>query len=175
MTTVREMAITEITRIAEIDRSEHITAQYKSCKGALNVIDVDIRAPRWGEPGERPLQEYVDAWRALVEGGGVLLGAFDADRLVGVAIYDRMFCGEPARLAVLHVTRSHRGKGIGGALSSEVVRLARLDAAKRLYVSATPTRATVDFYLGEGFEPLATPNARLLALEPEDIHMAMSL
>ena len=78
MTTVREMAITELIRIAEIDRSEHITEQYKSRKGVLELIDVDIRARRWGEPGARPLQEYVDAWRPLVERGGVLLGAFDA-------------------------------------------------------------------------------------------------
>jgi GNAT superfamily N-acetyltransferase len=175
MTTIREMAITEITRIAEIDRSEHITAQYKSRRGALDLIDVDINAPRWGEPGARPVQEFVDEWSAWVEYDGVLLGAFDADRLVGVAIYDRLFCGEPARLAVLHVTKSHRGKGIGAALTREVVRLARLDAASRLYVSATPTRATVDFYIRQGFEPLATPNERLLALEPEDIHMTMPL
>lgn len=175
MTTVREMAIAEIVRIAEIDRSEHITQQYQSRKGVLALIDVDIQAPRWGDPGARPLQEYVDEWRTLVERGGALLGAFDADRLVGVAIYDRSFPGEPARFAVLHVTRSHRRKGIGGALTREVVRVARLDAAERLYVSATPTRATVDFYLSHGFEPLATPNERLLALEPEDIHLALPL
>ena len=61
------------------------------------------------------------------------------------------------------------------ARSPEIVRLARADGAKRLYVSATPTRATVDFYSKRGFEPLAQPNERLLALEPEDIHMAMAL
>jgi hypothetical protein len=40
-----------------------------------------------------------------------------------------------------------------------------------LYVSATPTRGTVDFYVSQGFTPLATPDERLFALEPEDIHM----
>jgi GNAT superfamily N-acetyltransferase len=175
MATVREMAITELSRIAEIDRSEHTTQIYKSRDGVLELIDVDIYAPRWGEPGARPVQEYVSEWRSLIENGGVLFGAFDVDRLVGVAIYDRLFCGEPSRLAVLHVTKSHRGRGIGGALTSEVVRLACLDAAARLYVSATPTRATVDFYMRQGFELLALPNERLLALEPEDVHMAMSL
>jgi hypothetical protein len=34
---------------------------------------------------------------------------------------------------------------------------------------------TVDFYLSEGFEVPATPNERLLALEPEDIHLALTL
>ena len=44
--------------------------------------------------------------------------------------------GEPARLAVLHVSRLYRGEGIGRALTDEVVRLARADRAARLYVAA---------------------------------------
>lgn len=175
MTHVREMATVELARIGEIDRSEHIEQQYRSRDGSLDLIDVDIRAPRWDEPGERTVQEYADSWRTLLERGGVLLGAFDCERLVGIAIYDRAFPGEPARCAVLHVTKSHRRRGIGGALISRIVQLARADEAPRLYVSATPTRGTVDFYLSEGFDVLATPNERLLALEPEDIHLALTL
>jgi hypothetical protein len=55
------------------------------------------------------------------------------------------------------------------------MRLARADGARRLYVSATPTRATVDFYLRQGFEPLVVPNEKLFALEPDDIHMESRL
>lgn len=175
MVQVREMAIAELDRLGELDRSEHITGEYVSRDGVLHLRDVDIRAPRWGEPGEASVQEYVDRWRPIVERGGVLLGAFDGEPLVGVAIYDRSHRAEPAILSVLHVTRSHRGRGVGGALTREVVRLARADGARRLYVSATPTRATVDFYRGQGFEPLATPDPDLLALEPEDIHLALDL
>lgn len=144
MTHVREMAIVELPRIGEIDRSEHIEQQYRSRDGSLDLIDVDIRAPRWDEPGERTVQEYADSWRTLLERGGVLLGAFDGERLVGIAIYDRAFPGEPARCAVPY-------------------------EAPCLYVSATPTRGTVDFYLSEGFDVLATP------IEPEDIHLALTL
>jgi predicted N-acetyltransferase YhbS len=166
------MAISELGRIAEIDRSEHIAAQYRSRGGVLELIDVDLHASRWSE---RAVQEHVDAWRTVLERGGVLFGAFDGDRLVGVAVYDRAFPEEPARLAFLHVTQSHRRSGIGRALTAAVVRSARAEGASRLYVSATPTRATVDFYLREGFTPLATPNEALLALEPEDIHLALLL
>jgi GNAT superfamily N-acetyltransferase len=130
MTTVRQMAMTELGRIVEIDRSESIAEQYRSRGGVLDLIHVDIHAPRWGERGARAVQEYVASWRTLLERGGVLLGAFDGDRLVGVAIYDRAFPGEPARLAVLHVTRSQRRRGIGRALTREVVRLARRDGRR---------------------------------------------
>jgi predicted N-acetyltransferase YhbS len=69
------------------------------------------------------------------------------------------------------VTKPWRRHGIGCELTNEVVRLARTDGAQRLYVSATPTRGTVDFYMSQGFKPLATPHERLFALEPDDIHM----
>jgi len=168
------MAVAELDRVAEIDRSEHITQQYKSRAGALELIDVDIHAPRWGEPGERTAQQYIDSWKPLLDAGGVLLGAFDGDVLVGFAIYEPSSEGL-ANFAVLYVTRAYRRKGIGCELTHEVVRLARAEGAQRLYVSATPTRATVDFYMQQGFEPLATPNERLFALEPDDIHMERKL
>jgi GNAT superfamily N-acetyltransferase len=171
MTAIREMAASELDRIAEIDRSERITQQYKSRGGALELIDVDIHAPRWGEPGEHTVQQLIDSWKPLLDAGGVLLGAFDSDLLVGFAIYQPASPQGPANLAVLHVTRPYRRHGVGCELTEEVVRLARYEGAQRLYVSATPTRVTVDFYMTQGFRPLATPNERLFALEPDDIHM----
>ena len=175
MTAIRALAISELGRIGEIDRSEHITQQYKSRGGALELVDVEIHAPRWGEPGAHTVHHYVDSWKPLLDAGGVLLGAFDGDRLVGFAIYQRSLSEGLANFAVLHVTRMYRRKGIAWALTNEVVRLARAEGARRLYVSATPTRATVDFYMKQGFEPLATPNERLFALEPDDIHMELRL
>lgn len=173
MTTLRPMTASELVRISEIDRSEHITQQYASGDQGLSLVEVDIEAPRWGEAGEHPVQHYVDQWGAWLEEGGVLIGAFDSDRLVGMAVYGRSFPSEPAVFVSLYVSRSHRRHGIGAALSDEVVRLARMDGAERLYVSATPTRGTVDFYRSKGFEVLAEPNEELLALEPDDVHMAM--
>jgi len=175
MTTIREMTIDELDRIGEIDRSERITQQYTAAGGSLELVDVDIHAARWGEPREHPVQHYVDEWRPVLEAGGTLIGAFDGDVLVGFAVYNPSISEGLAQLTALHVSRPYRGTGVGCALSDEVVRRARADGAGRLYVSATPTRATVDFYMGRGFEPLAVPDARLFALEPDDIHLEMRL
>jgi GNAT superfamily N-acetyltransferase len=175
MTTIRELPLCDLRRIGEIDRSEHITQQYKSRRGALELVEVEIRAPRWGEPGGHTVEHCIESWKPLLDSGGVLLGAFDGDRFVGFAIHQPFLSEGVANLAVLHVTRPHRRKGIGRALADEVVQLARAQGAQRLYVSATPTRATVDFYVEQGFEPLAAPNERLFALEPDDIHMDLRL
>ena len=175
MITIRALTVSELTRIGEIDRSERITQQYRQRGRVLELIEVDIDAPRWGEPGETTLEHRIAEWTRLVDAGGVALGAFDRDRLIGFAVYMRASAEVPPYLAVLHVTKPWRRRGVGRELTHEVVRIARAEGVQRLFVSATPTRGTVDFYASQGFLPLATPNARLLALEPDDIHMALPL
>lgn len=175
MIDVRVLDASELGRIGEIDRSERITQQYKASGGDLEVIEVDIDAPRWGEPGESPVQHRIDAWSPVLEAGGLLIGAFDREDLVGFAIYDPKLSEGVAQLTALFVTRPTRGRGVGKRLAEEVFRLARADGARSVYVSATPTRATVDFYLKRGFVPLAEPDEELLALEPDDIHMELTL
>ena len=51
---------------------------------------------------------------------------------------------------------------------------AKQSGAKKLYVSAAPSKNTVDFYRGVGFD-LTTPIKELFEAEPKDIHMAMLL
>ena len=80
-----------------------------------------------------------------------------------------------ANLSALFVSRKHRRKGIASLLTEEVSRLARADCARRLYVSATPSRPTVEFYRSHKFKPTDEPNEKLFALEPDDIHMILEL
>jgi GNAT superfamily N-acetyltransferase len=177
MITLRHMAHAELDRLGEIDRSEHITREYSYARGALEARDVDIHSPPWSATGdhEHSVQGNINAWRPILERGGTLIGAFDADRLVGIAIYRPNLSGGVANLSVLHVSRRYRGKGVGSRLAEEVARLARADGARRLYVSATPTVATVEFYRGQGFAPTDEPNEAMFALEPLDIHMVRDL
>lgn len=52
---------------------------------------------------------------------------------------------------------------------------ARSLGAAALYISATPTRGTVDAYLRMGAQLLRAPDPELFAREPEDIHLCLSL
>jgi GNAT superfamily N-acetyltransferase len=104
-----------------------------------------------------------------------MFGAFDGNRLAGFAIYEPFLSDGLANFAALYVSRPDRRKGIARELTHEVARLARADGALGLYVSATPTRGTVDFYSSQGFKALVEPDERMLALEPDDIHMVREL
>ena len=52
---------------------------------------------------------------------------------------------------------------------------ARELGAAFLYVSAAPTRHTVEFYLRCGARLAEDPDPELLALEPHDIHLELPL
>jgi ribosomal protein S18 acetylase RimI-like enzyme len=177
MITIRHMAASELDRISEIDRSEHVAQEYSYRRGSLERRDVDVRVPTWSRTGdhEHSVQGKVKAWQPTLDRDGTLVGAFNADTLVGFAIYQRHLAEGLANLLALHVSRNYRRMGIASLLVEEVARLARADGARRVYVSATPSGPTVEFYRSHGFEPTDEPNEALFALEPNDIHMILEL
>jgi ribosomal protein S18 acetylase RimI-like enzyme len=171
------MDASELDRIGEIDRSEHVTREYSYRRGSLETRAVDVTVPNWSRSGddEHSVRGRIDAWHPILARGGTLVGAFDAETLVGFAIYRPHLAPGVANFSVLYVSRSHRRMGVGSLLTGEVARLARADGARRLYVSATPTVPTVEFYRSHDFEPTDEPNEALFALEPDDIHMILRL
>lgn len=167
------MSPDELDRIGEVDRSEHITREYVQRGATLESRTVDIHAPAWTPTGEgdQSVPGLIADWRPVLERGGTLVGAFVGDRLVGFAIHRPDLAPATSNLTALYVSRDWRRRGVASRLLDEVVGLARSHGAVRLYVSATPNGSAVGFYRRHGFEPTAEPDAAMLALEPEDIHM----
>lgn len=174
---IRRMRPSDIERIGEIDRTQHVTQGYVFRDGRIELEDVDWRVGPWPTDGRSSdsVQANLDAWRPFVEKGGTMFGALDGDRLVGFAIYWPNLTHDTAQFAVLHVSNGHRGQGVGTALTNEVIRLAKTDGASKLYVSTTPSKPTVDFYRKRGFSLAEEVNHELYELEPEDIHMIREL
>ena len=171
------MEASEIGRIAEIDRSEHITRMHTQNGATLESREVDIQVLPWSTAGDHDhsVRSKLNSWQAIVDGGGIPIGALEHDALVGFAVLQPHLAPGMANFAVLHVTRSHRRTGVGARLAEEVIRLARLQGASTLYVSATPSAPTVKFYMALGFQPTAQPHAELFRDEPDDIHMTLDL
>ena len=123
---------------------------------------------------------HVAGWGARLARGGVLFGALDAGgALVGFAILDPVldaaFDPRLGEVVALYVDARQRGRGVGAALMQAVEARARGAGVERLYVSATPSGPTVDFYRARGFAPTDTPHPGRLAAEPDDIHMLRHL
>ncbi len=172
MIAIRRMQNSEIERIAEVDRSEHVREIYIMSDGTLIEKDVDWHIPRWSQ---QMVQAKIEAWRPMLGRGSSMFGAFDGKALIGFSIYRPNLSQDTAQLGELYVSKDYRGQGIGALLLDKVAELARADGAGKLYVSSTPTTATVDFYMSNGFDLTKEINQRLYELEPEDIHMVKIL
>ena len=103
--------------------------------------------------------------------------------------YRRMHRSEQARFAEVdrseRITQAYRQHGrelelvAVDWLAEALFAYARAQGAMTLYVTTTPTPSTGEFYLGLGFEstddPLPTLLEVELELEPDDIHMRMTI
>lgn len=162
----------EIPAIWTIDRRERIERIFRARPDGLVLEDATFDVPGW-EPGKA--DEMTPVFEASFDAGAYFCGAFDGDRLVGIAVLENEFFGPDERtlqLSFLHVSDGTRGTGVGKELFERARSEARRRGAARMYVSASPTERTVRFYLARGCAVLSEPDARLFALEPEDIHLA---
>jgi hypothetical protein len=155
---IRPMAVEELSRLSDLDRSEQITRIYHLQGGTLFSEAVQIRVPRWSAEAVaghcRSLAETVGV-------GGGLWGAFDGEVLAGIAVLGGRLIGpaaDEAVLAFMHVSAAYRERG-----------------ARLLYISATPSDSAIGFYTSCGARPAARVDPELFALEPEDIHLALPL
>ncbi len=167
----RTLASADAELLRQIDRSERVEEVYSVREGRLA-----LRRERWEVTGFPPgeLDALVERQRKLCEGGGVLLGAFEAGRIAGLASVERRLRGaarDRAKMDVLYVSAPSRGRGVARELVRRSKEAARAMGARYLYVSATPSRHTVDFYVRCGARLAAEVDPELLALEPEDIHL----
>jgi GNAT superfamily N-acetyltransferase len=167
----RVLARHEIERIWRIDRSEINHHIYTLRGGDL------VRAPAYfelrGWPAEQ-VSEDTPRLYACFDRGGSFIGMFAGEELVGVAVVDTLPLGaelDQLQLKYLYVSRPHRGRGVGRRLLGQAKAHAQRLGAKALYVSATPTESTVDFYRHCGAVLAEHPDPELYALEPQDIHM----
>lgn len=171
----RRLSRGEIEDVWRIDRSEVIDAVYHLENGTLQLRREHLDVPGWPR-GEA--EKYTPILEACHDRGGWLYGLFDDQRLIGAAVLDSRFIGKDGdqlQLEFLHVGRAHRHRGWGRHLFRLACAEAAQRGAKRLYISATPSVHTIDFYLRLGCTVTAEPDPALLALEPEDIHLECAL
>ena len=167
----RQLQNREIARIWTIDRSEAIDRIYYLERGELVLKPEHYDVAGW-PPGEA--EQYTPLLADCLERGGWGYGFFDGEQLVGGAVLDGKFIGgakDQLQLKFLHVSRTYRGLGLGRRLFELARSEARRRGAKRLYVSATPSEHTIDFYRSLGCVVTDEVDAELFALEPEDIHL----
>ena len=177
MIIIKTLDAEDISRLVEIDRSEHVTLLYSQDGEKIIEKETDFEAPPWATEGtgEHSVGAHINGLKPYFERGAVLLGALDGDTLAGIAVLRNRLTETMAELMFLHVTRDYRRRGVATLLTEEMFRRAREDGASEMYVSSTPSGSAVGFYTSHGFRPTANPIRELLEKEPDDIHMIKKL
>jgi len=173
MVQIREIQINEIDRIKEIQREEEIFGYYKLNDGFLVVIDKHEHVFSFDKD---ELSNIINRQRKIKSEGGVVIGAFDNESLVGVVSVESKRRGiemSYCKMDILYVSNTHIRLGIGSRLVKESKKAARSFGAGKLYISATPTINTVDFYLRVGAILAKELDLELYQREPDDIHLEL--
>ncbi len=171
----RELKPEEIKQIWAIDRSEVIDNLYYFEDGKLFLKPEHFDMTGW-PPGEA--EHYTPILVDCYNRGGWFYGLFDGVQLIGIAILENEFIGaakDQLQLKFIHVSSPYRGQGWGKKLFELCKDKAREKGAKRLYISATPSEHTINFYCILGCTVTDELNPALYELEPEDIHLECSV
>jgi predicted N-acetyltransferase YhbS len=168
---IRLLQRDEIPLIWLIDRREIVENIYYLSNGELALKPAYFDIQGW-PPGEAEL--YTPILFDCYDRGGTFWGAFEHETLVGVAILESKFIGsrqDTLQLKFLHVSRDYRKRGIASTLFKFAVKKAGTLGATKLYISATPSENTVNYYLHLGCVLATEIDPELFALESEDIHL----
>jgi len=171
----REVLSKELYKIARIDRGEEISEVYIFQGGKL-LLQPQYETVQGFDQAE--LDMIIVCQNKILAEGGHIFGAFIEDQLIGVASVEKRKRGKHAdfcKMDILYVHRSFRRKGIAKTLLEECKNTALSFGAKNLYISATPTKATVDFYMQNGAVLVQEFDSELYEMEPLDIHLQLPL
>ncbi|KPA92893.1 putative acetyltransferase [Pseudomonas asplenii] len=168
----RDLQLSDLGQLALIDRKELIEQFYRVQAGSLELYDEYCAMTGWPE-GEAEQDAVI--LRRCFDQGAWFHGVFAGPTLVAAAVLDGKLIGNDGRrllqLKFLHVSHDYRGTGLATRLFAKAAAQARSQGVDGLYVSATPSRNTVEFYLRRGCRLLERPDPGLYALEPDDIYL----
>jgi N-acetylglutamate synthase-like GNAT family acetyltransferase len=173
----RELKKEELPRLREVDRTEVVDRVYHYEEGKIVLKDehYDIPYDWWVKHVEK---DILPRLKSIADKGGIFFGAFENDKMVGLAGLENEFIGkekDQMNMVILHVSNPYRRKGVAIHLMGIVKDKAKEMGAKRLYISATPSENTVNFYLNRGCRVTNEVDKKLLELEPDDIHMELEI
>jgi len=168
---IRFLERDEIPLVWQIDRSEVIHNIYCLRDGELILVPDYFDAHGW-PPGEA--EHYTSILLDCFDRGGTFWGVFEDGNIIGTAILESKFIGlkhDTLQLNFLHVSHRYRKQGVGKKMFHLAVEKAESLGAKKLYISATPSENTINFYMRQGCVLAPEIDPELFALEPEDIHL----
>lgn len=170
----KKMKPKEVTKdfLNDIDRHQ-ITNRIKYMdKGILQEKELHLE-----ENWDSQKKERYSAWlrEHVLIGNTVIVGAFDGPKLVGFASINKPLFHGFINLHFLHVSEQYRGQDIGKTLLCLIALEAYELGANKLYLATHPAINTQAFYKRQGCVLASYIHPELLAHEPTDIQLELTI
>jgi GNAT superfamily N-acetyltransferase len=168
----RKLTEYEITRdlFKDFIRHQKVTKCWRKIDGEWLIKDIEF-VDDWSEEEYSLLSGYL---KNTSKTGGIVIGAFQEDRLKGFASVESEPLGfnkEYLDLSSLHISEDMRGRGIGKVLFQMTSNWAREKGAKKLYISAHSSVETQGFYRSLGCVEAMEYNQAHVDREPYDCQL----
>lgn len=166
----RTLEMNECNRIREIDVSQYIGRAWRNIDGCRKLVDINYQDTDFPNGFENHLTSLMDTIRS----GGIVLGAFFKERLVGFCSVDNGFFGENYRYVLLDqlfISNELRGKGIGKKLFLMAAKAAKNKGAEKFYICAGSAEETIAFYFAVGCEETKEINQELYQRDIRDYQL----
>jgi GNAT superfamily N-acetyltransferase len=142
--------------------------------GERQLITINYQDPDW----PNGYVEHLKALQQTILDGGYALGAFDGERLIGIATLNRAEFGIQFKHVLfdqLFVSLEYRGKGVGKELFRYCVTQARKWMVDKIYICAGSAEETIAFYYAIGCIEAVKINQALYDEDPNDLQLEYTL
>lgn len=171
---LQKMNRDECSRIKEIDASQYIKNAWREIDGERKLVKIDYFDPDW----PNGFEEHLERLEKTIDEGGIVIGAYTSERLVGIASVNRSQFGSRNKyilLDQLFITKDHRNQGIGKRLFVEAAEIAKDWDATKLYICAGSAEETIAFYRAIGCSDAEEIDQKLYDDDPRDMHLEFDL
>jgi len=177
---IRELPKEDMSLLARVNREETIEEEYLAVPAGDGMSltlkrvrhEESIEVHHWDEEG---CSHRAETWASEVEKGGVFLGAFDTERLVGFAVLGHKYGDGSAELSAVFVDSDYRRKSVGSALARAAENEAAKRGVKAVFIYSVATAPTVDFYRALGYHIVSIVDKSLVSHLPWDVVLAKRL
>lgn len=166
----RQLDINECNKIKEIDASQYIGRAWRDINGSKQLVEINYQDPDFPNGFENHLSNLINT----IHSGGIALGAFYRERLVGFCSVNNDLFGEKYKYVLLDqlfISNELRGKGIGKKLFFMAAKTAKSMGADKFYICAGSSEEPIAFYYAIGCEETKEINQKLYQLDIRDYQL----
>lgn len=166
----RTLELDECDRIREVDASQYIGRAWRNVDGYRQLVEINYQDTDF----PNGFEDHLSNLKNTIRSGGIVLGAFFKERLVGFCSVNNTVFGDYYKYVLLDqlfISNELRNKGIGKKLFFMSAKMAKNKGAEKFYICAGSSEETIAFYFAIGCEETKVIDQDLYQTDTRDYQL----